>query len=303
MGTPEFAVPSLDILYRNGYDIVGVITATDKYGGRGKKQLLESAVKKYAVQKSLRIFQPKNLKNSDFVEEIRTLKADIQVVVAFRMLPEVIWNMPKLGTINVHGSILPKFRGAAPINWAIITGENETGISTFRLKHEIDTGNIIKQTKIQIHPLDNAGSLHDKMMHTGASTLLSTIQDVELDTINPIEQDEKLVSKAPKIHHSDCEIDFSKSVKDVYNFIRGMSPYPTAWFYLNDDLKMKVYSSSIDVEDNTHTDRINSDGKKYLKVKCNDGYINLLEIQIQGKKKMDIKSFLNGYGKSFKILE
>ncbi len=308
MGTPEFAVPSLDILYRNGFNIVSVITSTDKMGGRGKKILLESAVKKYAISKKIPVLQPKNLKNSAFVESLKKLKADIQVVVAFRMLPEIVWNMPKHGTINLHGSLLPKYRGAAPINWSLIAGDKETGVTSFKLKHEIDTGNIIHQQKIQIHANDNAGSLHDKMMHLGAITVLETIQDISAGTVHYLEQMEENVSKAPKIHHKDCEIDFHQPANKVRNFIRGMSPYPAAWFILLGELKMKVFDVEVSkpMEENDNKieiGQVSTDGKKYLRIKCQEDFITLKLIQPEGKKKMDIKSFLNGNASLFKTLE
>lgn len=295
MGTPEFAVPSLDILIQSGYEVVAVVTATDKYGGRGNKILLESAVKKYALAKKIPILQPKNLKNQEFIDKLKSFKADIQIVVAFRMLPEVVWNMPNLGTYNVHGSLLPKFRGAAPINWAIIQGEEETGLTTFKLKHEIDTGNILRQIRLPIHTHDTAGTLHNKMMHLSASVLLESIQDIESNNLNLKPQDAMLVSKAPKIHHNDCKIDFNQPATDVYNFIRGMSPYPTAWLTIKDK-KLKVFKCSFSQQiTNSKPGELITDGKSNLSVATTDGKIDLLEIQLEGKKKMDIKAFLNGY--------
>ncbi len=295
MGTPEFAVPTLDILYRYGYDIVGVITSVDKMGGRGRKTLLESAVKRYAVSKNLTILQPKNLKAPSFIESVRELKADIQVVVAFRMLPEVIWSMPPLGTINLHGSLLPKYRGAAPINWAIINGEKETGLSTFKLKHEIDTGNIIFQNKIPILNEDTAGSIHDKLMYMGPELMLRTIQSIEAGQVSFIEQDESTVTKAPKIFSDTCEIDFNQSSEKVINFIRGLSPYPGAWFTLGEKV-IKVYKAKTDFVQNglQKIGSIKSNLKNELGIYTSDGIVLLKEVQLTGKRRMSINDFLNG---------
>ncbi len=252
MGTPEFAVPSLNKLYEAGYDIAGVITAPDKPAGRGMK-LSESAVKKYALEKNLKILQPAKLKDPGFIKELEALKADVQVVVAFRMLPEAVWNMPPLGTINLHGSLLPQYRGAAPINWAIINGEKETGVTTFKLKHEIDTGDILLQQKIKIEEDETAGSLHDKMMDVGADLLLQTINQLEQGTIKEVPQnspftiDHSPPPLAPKIFTEMCEINWNKNVKDIYNFIRGLSPYPAAFTYLNGK-KLKIFSAGKEVE-------------------------------------------------------
>jgi len=211
MGTPEFAVPSLDILVKNGYDVVAVITSTDKYGGRGGKKLIESAVKKYAVSQNIPVLQPKNLKSLEFIEELKSYEADLQLVVAFRMLPVVVWDMPKLGTYNLHGSLLPRYRGAAPINWAVINGDKYTGVTTFKLKHAIDTGDLMHQEKIAITEDDTAGSVHDKMMDLGANLILKTVKSIESGDYETFPQDESQVSKAPKIFHDTCEIDFSKT--------------------------------------------------------------------------------------------
>lgn len=295
MGTPDFAVASLDILVQHGYDIVGVITATDKMGGRGKKQLIQSAVKKYALEKGLPILQPKNLKAPDFVEALRALKADLQVVVAFRMLPEVVWDMPPLGTINLHGSLLPKYRGAAPIHWAVINGETETGVTSFKLKHVIDTGDMIFQEKMPIEPDDTVGEVHDRMLVLGAQVVLKTVQAIESDDYELIPQDASLVSKAPKIHTDTCAINFDAPVDTVHNFIRGLSPFPTAWMTLT-DLKFKIFRST--KERATHNVPIGAyitDNKSYLKIAVQDGFIHLTELQLQGKRRMDIRTFLNGF--------
>ena len=296
MGTPDFAVPSLDILVRNGYDIVGVITATDKMGGRGGKQLLQSAVKKYAVQHDLKVLQPKNLKAPEFIEDLKALKADLQIVVAFRMLPEVVWNMPKLGTYNLHGSLLPKYRGAAPIHWAVINGEKETGVTSFKLKHEIDTGDIAFQEKLPIEENETTGNIHDKMMHLGAEVILKTVQAIADESISFSPQDPNEVSKAPKIWHDTCEIDFNKSSAKVHNFIRGLSPFPGAYTELLGK-KVKILKSrrSTDLISDSSPGSFLSDNKSYLKMKCADGYVDVLTIKMEGKRQMDIQTFLNGY--------
>ncbi|MEO6133799.1 MAG: methionyl-tRNA formyltransferase, partial [Ginsengibacter sp.] len=233
MGTPDFAVPSLRTLYEAGFDIAAVVTAPDKPAGRGL-QLTESAVKKFAVEKNLKILQPEKLKNLEFIEALENLKADVQVVVAFRMLPEVVWNMPPLGTINLHGSLLPQYRGAAPINWAIINGEKETGVTTFKLQHAIDTGNILFQEKIKIEEDDTAGTVHDKMMKTGAQLLLHTLDELAAGNTSETRQPEtdltgEELKHAPKIFTETCEIDWNNNIDTTYNFIRGLSPYPTAF--------------------------------------------------------------------------
>lgn len=295
MGTPDFAVPSLDILVKNGYDVVGVITATDKYGGRGNKKLIESAVKKYAVANNLKVLQPKNLKNPEFQEELRALKADLQIVVAFRMLPIAVWDMPSLGTMNLHGSLLPKYRGAAPLNWAVINGDKETGATTFFLKHQIDTGDLLFTTKVEIGEEESVGEVHDKLMIQGSELILKSVQAVESGDYETTAQDESLVSKAPKIFHETCQIDFNQSTQKVHNFIRGLSPYPTAWTKLN-DLKLKIYRAARDIEVHDFpAGKLVSDNKNYLKIATTDGFINLLEIQLQGRKRMEAKAFLNGY--------
>lgn len=295
MGTPEFAVPSLDKLVQNGYDVVAVITSTDKYGGRGGKKLIESAVKKYAVSKDIPVLQPKNLKNSDFIAELASYKADLQLVVAFRMLPVVVWDMPKQGTYNLHGSLLPRYRGAAPINWAVINGDSYTGVTTFKLKHAIDTGDLMYQEQVPITENDNAGSVHDKMMSVGADLILKTVKSIESGEYKTFPQDESQVSKAPKIFHDTCEIDFTKSAEDAFNFVRGLSPYPGAWMTM-DGLEMKVFDTERSYEDDlAPIGTIITDDKRYIKVAASDGYIILKDVKLQGKKRMDIKSFLNGY--------
>lgn len=297
MGTPEFAVPSLAKLLDEKYDIVGVITATDKYGGRGGKKLIESAVKKFAKEKGLNILQPKNLKDPQFVEEVRALKADLQIVVAFRMLPEVIWNMPKHGTYNLHGSLLPKYRGAAPIHWAVINGEEETGVTSFKLKHKIDTGDLLFQERTKISHEDTTGDVYNRLMQMGADVVLRTVKAVESGEFELLEQDETQVSKAPKIYHETCEINFDQEAMKVYNHIRGLAPFPVAWTRI-DGLECKILKSGIsdeELKEGHKPGTILTDNKKYLKIACKDGYIAILDIKMQGKKLMDIKSLLNGY--------
>ncbi len=295
MGTPDFAVPSLDILVKNGYNIVGVVTATDKWGGRGGKTLIQSPIKRYALANNLTVLQPANLKSPAFVDLLKMLKADLQVVVAFRMLPEVVWNMPPLGTINLHGSLLPRYRGAAPIHWAVINGEKETGVTTFKLKHDIDTGNILFQEKIPILDTDTTGDVHDRMMGIGAQLVLKTVRAIESNDYELIPQDSAEVSKAPKIHKEDAEIQFDMPVKKVYDFIRGMSPFPGAWTLF--EAKMfKIYFAHYVQKDHDETPGTFSfEGKNHIRFYCTDGYILPMDVQLAGKKRMPVKDFLNGY--------
>jgi len=295
MGTPDFAVPTLDALVQNGYNIVGVITATDKLGGRGGKKVLQSAIKRYALEKELNILQPKNLKNPDFVENLRALKADLQVVVAFRMLPEVVWNMPPKGTINLHGSLLPKYRGAAPIHWAVINGETETGVTSFFLQHAIDTGDILQKATLPIGEDDTTGDVHDKMMHLAAEVVLESVHLIETGNYELEPQDDSQVSKAPKIFRETCNINFDQPTSKVHNFIRGLSPFPAAWTKL-DDLEFKIFRSEKEIiEHDESVGTINTDHKSYLKFATQDGYIHAVEVKMAGKRKMGIKDFLNGY--------
>lgn len=295
MGTPEFALPSLKILVENGYQVVGVITATDKMGGRGGKQLIISPIKKYALEQNIPVLQPANLKSPDFLAELKSLKADLQVVVAFRMLPESVWNMPPLGTINLHGSLLPKYRGAAPIHWAVINGDRETGVTTFKLKHAIDTGDIILQRKLPIGESDTAGDVHDKMMFLGSQVILDTVKLIEKGDLQFTAQDETQVSKAPKIFHEDCLINFDNEGSVIYNFIRGLSPYPGAYYFL-DNKELKILKAGF--EEFYHefeTGKIYTDNKNYLKITCRNGAIDVLELKLAGKKNMNVKDFLNGF--------
>ncbi len=295
MGTPDFAVPTLDALVENGYNVVGVITATDKMGGRGGKKVLQSAVKRYAVEKGLKVLQPKNLKNPEFVEELRSLKADLQVVVAFRMLPVVVWDMPPIGTINLHGSLLPKYRGAAPIHWAVMNGEQETGVTTFFLQHAIDTGDILMSESLPIGENDTTGMVHDKMMELGAKVVLKSVQTIEKGDYKLKPQDNSQVSKAPKLFHESCEINFNQPTALVHNFIRGLSPFPAAWTTI-DDTELKIFLSEKEIIEHQHTaGQLVTDAKSFMKFATKDGFIHALEVKLAGKRKMAVKDFLNGY--------
>jgi len=295
MGTPDFAVPSLRILVQNGYKVAGVVTATDKYGGRGKKQLLESPVKKYAVEQGIPVLQPKNLKSPEFQEDLRALNANLQVVVAFRMLPETVWDMPEYGTFNLHGSLLPRYRGAAPINWAVINGDTETGVTTFFIRHEIDTGDVLLQEKMPIGPNETAGEVHDRMMMLGAETVLKTVQAIESGNYHLQKQDDAQATKAPKLFRETCEIDFDQPVEKVHNFVRGLSPYPAAWTTLEDkQLKiLRTHYKKADVEATPGTFR--SDNKSWIKIAALDGWLVIEELQLQGRKRMKANDFLNGF--------
>jgi methionyl-tRNA formyltransferase len=304
MGTPDFAVESLKGLVENGYNIAGVITMPDKPSGRGYK-IQYSAVKKYALEQHLPLLQPEKLKNEAFLNDLRSWNADLQIVVAFRMLPEVVWNMPRLGTFNLHASLLPQYRGAAPINWAVINGDKETGVTTFFLTHEIDTGRIILQEKVKIEDEDNAGKIHDELMTTGAKLVQKTVSLILEDKVDAVAQeqlyaDEKDLKLAPKIFKETCRIDWNKSTKDIHNFVRGLSPYPTAWTELHSEFKepqmVKIYSSEVlSSVSKLQPGTIQTDNKTYLNVACADGSICIKEIQFAGKKAMMIDEVLRGY--------
>lgn len=295
MGTPDFAVASLKKLAENGCNIVGVITAPDKPAGRGLT-LQQSAVKQYATEHHLYVMQPEKLKNLEFLQELKELKADVQVVVAFRMLPELVWNMPAMGTINVHGSLLPQYRGAAPINWAIINGEKETGITTFRLQHAIDTGDILLQTTLPITENETAGELHDIMKEEGAELLLKTLLEICEETIQPAPQNKADETRhAPKLNTATCEIDWNKTIDEVHNLVRGLSPVPAAFTFL-DGKKLKIYRSlKIIVLHDTDPGNYSTDHKTYLRFACTNGWLDILELQAEGKKKLRIEEFLRGY--------
>jgi len=300
MGTPEFAVASLDALVKAGYNIVGVITAPDKPAGRGMK-MNESAVKKYAVDHNLNVLQPEKLKNPEFLEVLKALHADLQVVVAFRMLPEVVWNMPRLGSVNLHGSLLPQYRGAAPINWAVINGEKETGVTTFKLKHEIDTGDILLQESFSIGENETAGEVHDRMKEIGARVLVKTVKGLAEGTLKERPQpaignkQPGILQHAPKIFTETCRINFTKSAGVVHNLIRGLSPFPGAFTYLNDKM-LKIYRSEKETTTpSSKPGEFETDGKTFFKFACTDGYIRVKELQLEGKKKMITEEFLRGY--------
>lgn len=294
LGTPDFAVASLKALVDNQFNVVAVVTAPDKPAGRGM-HLQQSAVKKYALEQHIPVLQPEKLKDPSFIEELKSYKADIQVVVAFRMLPEVVWNMPSLGTINVHASLLPEYRGAAPINWAIINGESKTGVTTFKLKHQIDTGNILLQQAVDIDSNETAGILHDKLMHLGADLIVKTLHGIQEGTITEHEQAISASTKhAPKIFTSTCEINWNQSSQLIHNQIRGLSPYPTAFTRLNNKVLKLFLSSPHYIQHSFSPGNIHSDGKSYMHFASNDGFIEILELQLEGKKRMKIDEFLRG---------
>lgn len=297
MGTPSFAVGILDKLVTEGYNIVGIITAPDRPAGRGRN-LNESAVKKYAVDHSLKVLQPTNLKDAHFLEELKSLEADLQIVVAFRMLPKVVWKMPRYGTFNLHASLLPQYRGAAPINWAIINGETKTGVTTFFIDEKIDTGAIILQEETFINSKDNAEDLHDRLMELGAKTVLKTIKRIEDGNFETTQQQNSGSLKvAHKIHKETCEIDWDKPLEDIYNFVRGLSPYPAAWSTIyNGDQQMtaKIYKAAMEHADHDLPNGAIVHTKKDMKIAVEGGFLNLGEIQLQGKKRMSVKDVLNG---------
>lgn len=301
MGTPEFAVASLDALVKAGCNIVAVITAPDKPAGR-RMQLQQSAVKKYAVENNLHILQPEKLKNPDFLQELRSLNADLQIVVAFRMLPELVWNMPPMGTINLHGSLLPQYRGAAPINWAIINGEKETGVTTFKLKHELDTGDILLQESFPIGENETAGDIHDRMKEIGAQLLVRTVKSLADGSFHETPQNSKseirnsTLQHAPKIFTETCKIDFNKSAREVHNLIRGLSPFPGAFTYLNGK-SIKIFQSRISQKqyENQPAGTFKTDKKTYLHFICKQGVIEVLSLQMEGRKRMPVEDFLKGY--------
>ena len=305
MGTPEFAVESLKRLVEGGYNVVGVITMPDKPMGRHGSVLQPSPVKEYAVSQGLKVLQPERLKDETFLEDLRALQADLQIVVAFRMLPEVVWAMPPMGTFNLHAALLPQYRGAAPINWAVINGDTETGITTFFLQHEIDTGDIIQQVRVPIEDTDNVGIVYDKLMMLGGELVLETVDAILAGTIKPIPQDELIqpeteLRPAPKIFKETCRIDWSVGVKKVYDFVRGLSPYPAAWTELvlpdGNRQVVKVYETEKVFKEHTFPiGHIDTDNKNYFRVAVKDGYVNLLTLQLAGKKRMSAGDFLRGY--------
>lgn len=305
MGTPEFAVESLKRLVEGGYNIVGVITMPDKPIGRHGSVLQASPVKQYAVSQGLKVLQPEKLKDEAFLEELRSLQADLQIVVAFRMLPEVVWAMPPMGTFNLHAALLPQYRGAAPINWAVINGDTETGITTFFLKHEIDTGDIIQQVRVPIADTDNVEIVYDKLMMLGGDLVLETVDAILAGTVKPIPQDKLIqieteLRPAPKIFKETCRIDWNKSVKQIYDFVRGLSPYPAAWTELctteGKPQVLKIYETEKQFkEHNLPIGTIDSDEKTYFRVAVKDGFVNIRSLQLAGKKRMEVGDFLRGF--------
>ena len=298
MGTPDFAVATLKGLIDHGYNIVGVITAPDKPAGRGQK-LNTSAVKDYALTKNLKILQPANLKDSEFIKELKALNANLQIVVAFRMLPEMVWNMPKYGTFNLHASLLPNYRGAAPIHWAIINGETKTGVTTFFIDEKIDTGAIILQESIAIEPDETVGSLHDKLMHLGSDLVLKTVKIIENKTVTTtIQPQTDDLKTAYKLNKDNCKIDWDKQLNDIYNKIRGLNPFPAAWCYLkngDEELIIKLFGVGKELSKHSYKNGHLLVSKSELKVAVKDGFILVQEIQLPGKRKMDVKSLLNGF--------
>jgi methionyl-tRNA formyltransferase len=297
MGTPQFAVASLDALIKAGSDIVAVVTAPDKPAGRGQK-VNQSAVKQYADANDIKVLQPEKLKNPEFIHELEALQADLQVVVAFRMLPEVVWNMPPKGTINLHASLLPQYRGAAPINWAIINGEKESGVTTFFLKHDIDTGDILFTEKVTLTGTETAGDLHDRLMNKGAGLLVKTVKGIESGRYNEHPQEQLAegieLKHAPKIFKTDCLVDFNQPVEQVYNLIRGLSPSPTAYTLLNDKV-LKIYNANYEHgEPGMAAGSSITDNKTHLKFAAKDGFISVTDVQLEGKKRMGIEEFLRG---------
>ena len=300
MGTPDFAVESLRRLVEGGYNVVAVVTMPDKPVGRHHDTLQPSPVKQYALAHNLPVLQPEKLKDPDFLDRLRALRPDVGVVVAFRMLPEAVWAMPRLGTFNLHAALLPQYRGAAPINWAIINGDNETGITTFFLDHDIDTGRVISQVRVPIHDTDDAEAVHDRLMLLGGDLVCQTIDDLQAGTVTAIDQSELTTDKplrpAPKIFKETCEIHWpGRDLDSHHNFVRGLSPYPAAWTTLPDGRVMKIFRT--EREHCAHTDNIGAfrtDGRSYIKVAVTGGYLHLTDIQIAGKKRMPVADFLRG---------
>ena len=296
-GTPDFAVASLDALVQNGFSVLAVVTAPDKPAGRGM-QLQASAVKQYALQHQLQILQPEKLKDPQFIATLQELAADVHIVVAFRMLPELVWNMPPQGTINVHGSLLPQYRGAAPINWAIMNGETETGVTTFRLKHQIDTGNILLQSKTPIFKEDNSSTVYQRLMLMGAELLVNTLRQIEAGTLLEVPQDhieESTIKHAPKLFKENLQIDFNKPAAELVNFIRGLAPFPTAYTFL-EQKQLKVFLAHVVNEAPQVTvGTMQTDAKSYIRFACPDAWLYIDELQLEGKKRMETIAFLRGF--------
>jgi len=297
MGTPDFAVASLKALVEANYNIVGVITAPDKPAGRGRK-LNESAVKKYALSHGLEILQPVNLKNPEFLNKLESLQADLQVVVAFRMLPKQVWAMPKMGTFNLHASLLPNYRGAAPINWAIINGDTKTGVTTFFINEDIDTGAIIKQESTEISESMTAGELHDILMNLGSKSVVETVEMIQKGSINPIKQKEGDFNPAPKLNKENCRIQWNQPLEKIYNQIRGLNPYPGAWTMLQNngqETEIKIYKGHIVLEEHKMAPGSILISKKQMRIAAENGFLDITDLKMAGKKRMDAISLLNGY--------
>lgn len=294
LGTPEFAVASLAALINAGYNVVGVITAPDRLGGRGRKKVIQSAIKQYALSKNIPVLQPPKLKNPEFLASLKALNADLQIVVAFRMLPTLVWDMPSLGTYNLHGSLLPKYRGAAPINWAIIEGATETGVTTFKLKQKMDSGNIAFQAAVTIGRGDYLNDIHDRLMEVGASLIVKTVDAICQGTIELKEQDVSKITHAPKIYHETGHLDHVTDPFTLYNKIRGLSPYPCAWITF-DDKKLKVYKAKYSFQHHDGNHQFFTDQKSVFGMYCQRGLLIFDEIQLEGKRRMPVKMFLNGY--------
>ncbi|WP_276381940.1 methionyl-tRNA formyltransferase [Flavobacterium sp. H4147] len=297
MGTPEFAVGILDTILKNNYEVVGVITAADKPAGRGQK-IKYSAVKEYALANNIPLLQPTNLKDESFLAELKALNANLQIVVAFRMLPKVVWEMPSLGTFNLHASLLPDYRGAAPINWAIINGETKTGVTTFFIDDKIDTGAMILNSEIAIEPQENAGQLHDRLMNLGSTTVIDTLKVIENGNVKTtIQEDHDDIKTAYKLNKENCKIDWTKSGNEINNLIRGLSPYPAAWCFLkdkNEELNIKIYEAKLVSDQHSYEIGKLISSKKEIKIAIKDGFIELLILQLPGKKRMQVSELLNG---------
>ncbi|OMQ10012.1 methionyl-tRNA formyltransferase [[Flexibacter] sp. ATCC 35103] len=297
MGTPEFAVGILDTIIKNNYDVVGVITAADKPAGRGQK-IKYSAVKEYALANNLTLLQPTNLKDEGFLAELKALNANLQIVVAFRMLPKLVWEMPSLGTFNLHASLLPNYRGAAPINWAIINGEIKTGVTTFFIDDKIDTGAMILNSEIAIEPEENAGQLHDRLMLLGSETVIETLKVIETGNVTTtIQEDDAEIKTAYKLNKENCKIDWTKSGNEINNLIRGLSPYPASWCFLkdkNEELSIKIYEAKLITETHSYEAGSLISSKKEIKIAVKNGFIQLISLQLPGKKRMQVAELLNG---------
>lgn len=303
MGTPDFAVETLRLLVERGYNVVAVVTMPDKPAGRGHK-IQFSPVKQYAISAGLPILQPERLKDENFIAELKSYNADLQIVVAFRMLPEVVWNMPPMGTFNLHASLLPQYRGAAPINWAVMNGDKETGITTFFLQHEIDTGKVIQQRSIPIAETDNVGDIHDRLMMLGAEMVCETVDNIIAGRVEAIPQEDMMTDEplrpAPKIFKETCHLDFSRYVVDLYNQVRGLSPYPAAWCEFvspdNERHGVKIFEASYRLcQHDKNPGSINTDGKKIIEVACEGGYLQLVSLQLAGKKRLLTEELLRGF--------